>query len=335
MRLRLATAAILSLVTASCARKPGPTRQDIVKIADRGFLTNAPLYIADEEGYFADEGIKLQFGEPPRSSSQIIPLLERGDLDVMASALSAGFYAAVAQGARSRIVADRGHVADSGCDYDGVMARRGLFKGGSPTAKDLRGKRFSLGPAGSAAYIVDKYLKSLGLTISDISMVRLGGSLEAQALEAGSIDGLHVAEPYLSRLLAEGHRLIGPARLYAPGAHYAVLVFGPSLTITHRDVGERFMKAYLRGVRKFREGLTPRNLDIIVRRTGVTAGALRKVCLPTINADGELNSGSLLDFQKWLVRNGHLSRVLGAESGTDMAFARRAAKELGIAPAPR
>jgi NitT/TauT family transport system substrate-binding protein len=335
MRLRFATAAILFLVTASCARKPGPTRQDIVRIADRGFLTNTPLYIADEEGYFADEGIKLEFGEPPRTSSQIIPLLERGDLDVMASSLGAGFYAAVAQGARSRIVADRGHVADSGCDYDGVMARRGLFDRGSPTANDLRGKRFSLSSAGSAAYIVDKYLESIGLTTSDISLVRLGETLEAQALEAGSIDGMHVAEPYLSRLLAEGHRLIGPARLYAPGVHYAVVIYGPTLTVTNRDVGQRFMKAYLRGVKQYQEGKTPRNVDIMARRTGLQPDVIRKVCLPTVNPDGELNFGSLLDFQKWAVRNGHLSRVLGAEGGTDMTFARQAAKELGIASALR
>ena len=93
------------------------------------------------------------------------------------------------------------------------------------------------------------------------------------------------------------------------------------------------MRAYLRGVKRFREGLTPRNVDIISRRTGVNADTLRKICPPTINANGELNGSSLLDFQKWLVKNGFLSRELGPEGGTDMTFARQAAKELGIAPA--
>jgi hypothetical protein len=95
------------------------------------------------------------------------------------------------------------------------------------------------------------------------------------------------------------------------------------------------MKPYLRGVKTFRQGLTPRNLDIIARRTGVNIDTLKKICPPTINADGELNGSSLLDFQKWLVKNGFLSRELGPEGGTDMTFARQAAKELGIAPARR
>jgi catechol 2,3-dioxygenase-like lactoylglutathione lyase family enzyme len=56
--------------------------------------------------------------------------------------------------------------------------------GVAPTAKDLRGKRFSLGAASSAAYVVNKYLNSLGLSTADIEMVRLGESVEAQALAA-------------------------------------------------------------------------------------------------------------------------------------------------------
>jgi NitT/TauT family transport system substrate-binding protein len=323
--------AFLIVAAMLCGCSKAATRQlDVVKIADRGFLTNAPIYIAEADGFFADAGIKLEYTEPPRSSSQMIPLLERGSFDVMASQLTAAFFAAVVQGGKSRIVADRGHVAATGCDYDGVMVRRGLFDKVAPTAATLRGKRFSLSAAGSASYITDKYLESLGLTTKDLDMVRLGESLEAQALDAGSIDGLHVAEPHLSQLVSEGHKLIGPARLYAPGMHHAVLIFGPSLTVNRRELGERFMEAYLRGVKEFHKGLTPRNLDIIAKRTRLSPEVLRKICLPTISADGELNYSSLLDFQKWAQKNGYLETVL-PESGTDMAFARQAARKLGIA----
>ena len=334
MRRYLFAATAMAFAGAGCG-KPDPSTFAVVRIADRGFLTTAPIYIAEEEGYFADERIKLEFSEPPRSSAQIIPLLERGDIDLLASGLSAAFYSAVLQGSRSRMVADRGHASPAGCDYDGLIVRRGLFKGTVPTAKDLQGKRFSGSGASSAGYIVDKYLRSLGLTNADIDLVRLGETVETQALRAGSIDGMHVAEPNLSSLVAEGHKLIAPARVYAPQTHYAIVVFGPSLTVTRRDVGQRFMKAYLRGVRQFNEGLTDRNVEIMARRTHVAADKLRKVCLPTINPDGAINFPSMLDFQEWLVAGGNLTRVLGPEAGTDMSFARNAAKELGIPPTPR
>ena len=180
-----------------------------------------------------------------------------------------------------------------------------------------------------------KYLSSLGLTIADVNMVRLGEAVEAQALAAGSIDGVHVTEPYLSPLLADGHELVAPDRAHTARTHYAVLVFGPTLTITHRDVGQRFMRAYLRGVKTFNEGLTARNVEIMASRTGVEADRLRVLRRPTVNRDGELDFPSLLEFQKWLVGSGNLGRVLGAEAGTDMTFARKAARELGISPTPR
>lgn len=321
---------IVAIAGAVCGCSRPATRQlEVVKIATRGYLTVAPIYIAEEDGYFADAGIKLEFSEPPRSNAQMIPLLERGSFDVMASQLSAAFFAAVAQGGKSRIVADRGHVEANGCNYEGVMMRRGLFDKAAPTAATLKGIRFSLSPAGAGAYVTDKYFASLGLSIKDLDLVRLGETVEPQALEAGSIDGLHVVEPYLSKLVSEGHELVGPAGRYAPGLQNGVLIFGPSLTVKNRELGDRFMEAYLRGVKTYRQGLTDRNVEIISRRSHLAADVVRKICLPTIGENGEVNNASLVDFQKWLQSGGSLTTVL-PESGTDMTFARRAAKKLGI-----
>jgi ABC-type nitrate/sulfonate/bicarbonate transport system substrate-binding protein len=332
---RLTLAAFFCCTLSSCDRKPGKAELDVVRIADRGFLTSAPVYVADGEGYFADEGIRLEYSEPPRSSNQVIPLLERGDIDVMTASVTSAFYSAVSQGARSRIVADRGHIEGDGCDYDGVMARRGLFDSIPPTAETLRGKRFSLGSAGAFAYMMDQYLETMNLTTKDLNVVRLGETLEVQALEAGSIDGLHVAEPYLSKLVAQGHKLIGPSRIYSKGLQYAVVIYGPSLTVKKREVGHRFMKAYLRGVAKFREGATPRNIAIISKRTGIDSASLARICMPTVNADGSIDQQSLLGFQKWVVKQGSLPGVVGLDGGTDMTFAVRAAQELGIKRAAR
>jgi NitT/TauT family transport system substrate-binding protein len=336
MYARFIFAALAVMVSGvSCSRKQEASKLDDVRFSDRGFITNAPVYLADAEGYFTDEGIHLTYVAPSASTSQIMPLLERGTIDVMSGTPSAAFYSLVEKGGKSRMVADRGHVADTGCDYDGVMARRGLFDSAPPTAKSLRGRRFSVSPAGTIAYITDKYLQAVGLTTNDLDLVRMNEFVEAQAIDAGTIDGLHVSEPQLSRLVAAGHKLIGPARIYALGVHHAVLVYGPTLTVEHRDVGVRFMKAYLRGVAKFHEGLSPRTIDIISKKLGMEPAMLKGICLPSINSDGALNMAALLDFQKWAVRNGVLARVAGPEAGIDTTFARTASSELGIKSSQR
>ena len=302
---------------------------DVVKIADRGFITNGPVYIADEEGFFAKEGLKLEYVEPPRSTSQTVPLLARGDLDVVTSSVTSAFYSAIEQGAQIRIVADRGHVAKDGCEYDGIMARKGLFDNAAPTAATIRGRRMSLGASGTYGFIADNYLGSMGLTTKDVDVVRLGENTEAQALDAGTIDLLHVAEPYLSRLEAEGHKLIGPSSVYSPGTHLAVVEFGPTLTVKHRDIAYRFIKAYLRGVRQSQEGATPRNVEILARRTKLDPAVLKKMCRPSVYTDGHVDTGDLLKFQQWAVRTKRLDKVMGADAGVDMSFVQRAVKELG------
>ena len=336
MRIISSALAPLTLaVVCSCSPRADTAGFDVVRVSDRGYLTSVPIYLADEKGFFAKEHIKLVYEQPPANSTQMLPLLERGELDVMPTTPAAAFYAAVVQGGKSRIVADRGHIAPTGCDYDGFMVRRGLFKTDSPTTNQLRGIRFSVGTSNMPAYLTEKYLSSRGLRVEDMKTQVLNETIEAQALESGALDGIHASEPHLSQLVAEGHRLIGPSRLYAPGAQYGVLIFGPNLTVKRRDIGLRFMKAYLLGIREVNRGLIPENIAILVKRTSLDSRAAKSICLPAMNADGAVNLESMLDFQDWVVRRKKLERTTGIDGAVDMSFARQAAKELGIEPSTR
>ena len=175
-----------------------------------------------------------------------------------------------------------------------------------------------------------KYLSSLGLTIRRRDMVRLGEAVEAQALAAGSIDGVlrpnRICRRFRQMDTSLLHRHAHTAR-----THYAVLVFGPKLTITHRDVGQRFVRAYLRSVKTFNEELTARNVEIMASRTGVEADRLRKICPPTVNRDGELDFPSLLEFQKWLVGSEISAGFLEQKPGRTCICAQSRKKEIGFA----
>jgi NitT/TauT family transport system substrate-binding protein len=326
----------LALATSlSCSPRPDDAGFDVVRVSDRGYLTSIPIYLADAKGLFAQQHLKLVYEQPPANSTQMLPLLERGELDVMPTTPAAAFYAAVVRGGKSRIVADRGHIAPTGCDYDGYLVRRGLFKTDSPTQNQLRGIRFSVGTSNMPAYLTEKYLSSRGLRLEEMKTQTMNETIEAQALESGALDGIHASEPHLSQLVAEGHRLIGPSRIYAPGAQFGVLIYGPNLTVKRRDIGLRFMKAYLLGIREVNRGLTPENIAILVKRTSLDPVAAKLVCLPAMNPDGAVNLESLLDFQNWVVRRKKLTRTTGLDAAVDMSFAQQAAKELGIQPSKR
>ena len=126
-----------------------------------------------------------------------------------------------------------------------------------------------------------------------------------------------------------GRRMLAPATALAPGAHIGSIVFGPSLTVTNRDLGRRFMRAYVRGARRFAQGSTPRNVEILSRRTGFDPKALSTACLPSISLNGSLNLDWLLEFQEWAVKKGHLDAVLGRDAGVDTSFTAAAVAALG------
>jgi hypothetical protein len=122
--------------------------------------------------------------------------------------------------------------------------------------------------------------------------------------------------------------MVAPASKFIPGLQYGIIVFGPTLLVDHRDLGVRFIKAYLRGVRQYNKGKTPRNLGIVARRVQVNADTARSLCWAPIRNDGSLDSPSMLAFQKWGVGEGYQIRVLADSEVSDQQFVRKAAAEL-------
>jgi NitT/TauT family transport system substrate-binding protein len=328
---QLRTAVMLALMTgiaAGCSQRTEKSSAlQVVQISGRSAIANAPLFIADEEGFFAREGIKLEFVTLSTDLTQNIPALEQEKVDAIAAQLNIGFFNAVAKGARSRIVVDRGHVDPRSCDFTGIVGRGSLFTSDDPPAAQLRGRRFALNQAGASGYLLARYLSSKGMANADVQLVTLPDNVQLQALQRGSIDAEFATEPRLTPSL-RGNRLIASGNKYTPGLQYSFIVFGPSLLVTHRDLGQRFVNAYLRGVRQYNQGKIPRNLDIISRRVQLNADTVRALCWASIRSDGSLDTPSLLDFQKWGVEQGYQIRTLSDSEFIDSELARKAAGEL-------
>lgn len=271
---RQLTLCLMALASLACAKQRDTADLEVVRIAVHSRIAGSALYISDEEGFFRDEGIRLQFVETTRSS-QALPILERGGIDAIIGAATVGLYSAIAKGAHVKIVADRAYLDPDGCAVSAIMGRHDAFPNDSPTASQLRGKRFSITPATTVAYIMDVYLKSVGLSENDIKLVRLNESAEAEAIETNSLDGMHVSEPYLSHFRGKGHRVLAISSRLAAGAHTSVLLYGPSM-LNRPALAQRFMNAYLRG-----RGATRKALRRATSRSYLNAWAMTRSCSAT------------------------------------------------------
>lgn len=318
MRLLLILAA--SGAAAGCtAERSAAGKSKILHVSGRTYLSNAPVFIADDEGYFKAEGLTIVYVPTASNTTRSIPLLENGKMDVLFSAASAGLFNAIAKGTQIRLVADKQHLDPKRCPYSAIVATRSRFGSRTLTANDVRGKRFAVSSAAGAGYLASHFLKSLGLSLRDMQIVTIPETAAPQALESGSIDLLFASEPWLTRLRPTSRILAADSAL-VPRFEFVAVVFGPKLLHEDRDLGRKFLRAYLRGIERFREGQTARNLQILSRRMQLDTTELKKMCWPEVSRDGTLDTAALREFQEWSVGTGNQSRVVKPSEYLDQSL---------------
>ncbi|MGD8331530.1 MAG: hypothetical protein PVJ49_19010, partial [Acidobacteriota bacterium] len=141
------------------------------------------------------------------------------------------------------------------------------------------------------------------------------------ALDKGSVDVTLDSEPFLTFhranedtvVLARGEDLV-------PNFIITMLMYGPTMLDERPEVGERFATAMLEAIRVYREGKTPRNLEIAELGTGLTEEQLSQACWPEIPADGRFDPAQLRGYQEWNVAHGYVDRVLAADELFDQRF---------------
>src|SRR5256885_14942956 len=100
----------------------GSLRAQELTIGTTGSSSDAPFFIADKKGYFAEQGLKVKIIRFD-SAAKMIPSLGTGELDVGSGATSAGLYNALKRGVDIRIVADKARAA-KGHGFEAILLRK-------------------------------------------------------------------------------------------------------------------------------------------------------------------------------------------------------------------
>jgi len=302
-----------------------------LKVIVLPFMSFAPFFIAEEKGYFAEQGITIELVEL-NESSQAIPILAKGKIDVLGGAINLAMLNAIARGAKIKIIAAKGHIAPVGCVHFTLMARRVLLESGQlESATQLRGRciAFDTNRASFLGYFLDKLLVKVNLGLDDVKIVEFPSYLNPKAFEKGSVDLAIAAEPWITRITRSGTAVSWKsAQEVVPNSDFGFVLFGPNLLEKSPDAGQRFMVAYLKGVRQYHQGKTEQNLNILAKRTKLDRELLTQVCWPPVRDDGKINVQSVLDFQAWAGKKGYIDKLVPPQQLWDSSFAEYAIKVL-------
>jgi NitT/TauT family transport system substrate-binding protein len=325
----LVSAALLAgLSFAACGPRAQPAEapaKDVVTLNYQPYISFGAFFVGEEEGCFAEQGLELRY-VPVARSMDSLSAVAQGDLDVLSGYLSIGLLNAIASGAQIRMVADKGHVDPARPPQAALLVRRALAeKGVLEKPEKLRGLRLALDYNVLETMMTERALARAGLTLDDMEIVKLPPAGRITALANGTVDISLEGEPWIARALKAGSAVIWLTdNDLIPGYQCFYVAFGPSLLRDRPEVGRRFMIAYLKSVRRYNQGKTDANVEVVARRTKLDPDLVRQAGWPAIRSDGMIEPQSILEFQNWAFSKGLLNRKLETDEFWDPSFAQHA-----------
>lgn len=288
-----------------------------VRVAYSPTTANGPLYIAKEEGYFADQGIHVEL-DKYQSPAAALPVLIHGDIAVSTGPLKIGLINALAKGEHVRIVADKGRIVYNHCDPYALMVRRDLYEQGIVTnVSDLKGRKVS---QRDSDYDLFNVLALGILSNEDVETMDMDWNMVVPAFKSGAIDAALLTDPYMTQAIDSGAAVVlVPGKDFLPDWPLP-LYYGPAILDKDPDLGRRFMVAYLKGVEQYNEGKTERNLAILHNYTQLDTDILNRSCWYAIAPDGYLPAKPIHDYMDWMYENKKITQKLNDDQIFDMSY---------------
>jgi NitT/TauT family transport system substrate-binding protein len=300
--------------------------------------TDAGIFIAQDLGYFREQGIELELSNFDSAARMVAPL-GAGQLEIGAGSHSAGLNNAISRGVDIKLVADKGS-ATPGHGFQGLLFRKELADSGQlRTPADLRGKRVGVSARGiSVEVALATWLRRAGLSMDDVEPVEMGFPDQVNAMGNGSLDATISIEPFLTRILD-----LGVGTVYQrtdeliPGYQVAEIFYSGQFMRAQPEVARRFMVAYLKGVRYYNDAFDKGDaakrqevVNILTRNTTVKDPALYdRMVMPGLAPDGRLNVASLSEDQDYFLAAGLQQQRIDVNTLVDHSFADAAVQVLG------
>ncbi|WP_407120359.1 ABC transporter substrate-binding protein [Bradyrhizobium sp. STM 3561] len=317
---RLALAGLVAIMAIGTARAEDALK---AKIGVLRLSSSAPVFIAQDKGYFRDAGleVELKFFD---AAQPIAVATTSGDVDFGVTAFTAGLYNLAGKGVLKVI----GGMSREKPGYPliGYFASNNAFAAGLKTAKDLAGKRVAVTQVGSSFHyslglLADKY----GFKLADVKIVPLQSlSNAAAALKGETVDAALLPVSTARKLMDEGGAKflgwVGDETPWQLGA-----VFASPKTLTNKALVTKLLGALTKADRGYhdvilaamKDGVAPINeqtkplLEIIAKYTNLPVEQVVGNCA-YIDPEGKLDVKNVDNQIKWLQEQGFADKGFDA-----------------------
>ncbi|MFC2047119.1 ABC transporter substrate-binding protein [Chloroflexota bacterium] len=185
----IAIVVVIGVLVSGCQEKPEkPEQFEKVTLGVESGLLSASVWVAENKGYFEEEGLDLTIEEFDSGKSSFFAMLEGKGIDISTVAPTPIMFSSFDR-------QDFYIFATFAYAYEDikVIAHRG--KGITATA-DLKGKKIGT-PAGTTGqFVTETFLIHNGLSSSDVEVIDIGSSELPDALNNHRVDAIVIWEPH-------------------------------------------------------------------------------------------------------------------------------------------
>jgi NitT/TauT family transport system substrate-binding protein len=275
-----------------------------LKVGVQSLGADAPLFIAQDRGYFKDVGLNVEFVSTGSANEQIGPV-SQGQLQVSRCSNSVGCYNAFQRGTDVRIVADMTSAGktEKSKGSTGLVVRKDLWDSGAiRDGKDLIGRKVDViaGPGSGQYAQAAHWLLNQGLDPLKLEWPAMNYPDMLAAMKNKGIELALQVEPLLSAgVKSDTHHILATQEEMEPDVEPLYLTYWTGIDKLGPMAGERFMVAYLRGARDsinaFEYGIDQDQIiGILTKNTVIKdANVYKTTKYSWIDPDGKTNPKSL------------------------------------------
>ena len=295
------------------------------------FTSHAASFVAFERGYFADEGLDVDFRFFEAAQPMAVAIAS-GDADFGVTSITGGLISLAEKGA-AKVIA--GALAEEkGIDGQMILASNAAYEAGLTDPSKLDGKTFGITQPGSSFhYMGAKIAEAEGASLSFKPLQKVGAVIGA--LKSGQIDAWTIV-PHIGKALtgADAVKKIGMVADYLPDYQVTTVFTSAKMAEDERETTEAFLRAFSRGADDFNAALVDKTTDeagteemvkLIHKYVyedqpyekaskSIIDGAMR------INKDGALNMGSITDQLDWFKSEGLVKDSITIDTLVDTSY---------------
>jgi NitT/TauT family transport system substrate-binding protein len=255
LRNQVTTLAACIVMLVACLFAPGRAAAETVKIGMVKGVICGPVYIAQEKGYFAAQGLTVDIVYFD-AAQPIAVASASGDIDFGAVGLTGGLYNLGGQGSL-RIISGLFSEAPK-FPLIAYLASNRAYAGGLKSLADLSGHSVGVTQIGSALhYALGLAAEKYAVDLKNLRVVPLQANANiASAIVGGQVDAALLNAFYSMPILDRGEvKLLGWVGDETPWQMGAVFTATKSANERH-DTIERFLRAFRMGAREYYDAFT-------------------------------------------------------------------------------